>query len=124
RRARGAPAAVRLRARSAPRCARRFAPRSIFARRFAPRIFAAMLAVPFAAAAQEAEPASHWTLAAGYGHTVPFVAHAETSTNLGFLAPQWSYRLGSVVEAVVEGHFALYAGSVDGYFLGIVPVGF
>ena len=81
-------------------------------------------AAPVTAAAQEVAGTTHWALAAGYGHTVPFVTAAETETNLLFLAPQWSYRLGKVVEGVVEGHLAGYVGATDGWFFGALPIGF
>jgi hypothetical protein len=71
-----------------------------------------------------AEPRSQWSLAGGWGHTAQFDTADETSTNLLLLAPQWTYRLGRVVDAVAEGHFAGYVGGEDGWFLGLVPVGF
>ena len=87
-------------------------------------LFAFLVVAPSAAAAQEVAGTTHWALAGGYGRTVPFVTAAETETNLLFLAPQWSYRLGSVVEGVVEGHVAGYVGDTDGWFLGALPLGF
>ena len=93
---------------------------------------AAALAVSLAASAQEgtqsapppAEPRSAWSLAGAWGHTVRFVTAAETSSHLLLLAPQWTYRLSRVVEAVAEGHVAGYVGDADGWMLGIVPLGF
>ena len=87
-------------------------------------LLAILALAPAGAAAQEAAGTTHWALAAGYGRTVPFVTAAETETNLLFLAPQWSYRLGSVVEGVAEGHLAGYVGDTDGWFFGVLPIGF
>ena len=94
-------------------------------------VAAAMLALSTRAGGQEAgapapasDSRSHWAILGGWGHTVPFVTAAETRTSLLLLAPQWSYRLGPVVEAVAEAHLAGYAGGADGWFLGVAPLGF
>jgi hypothetical protein len=93
---------------------------------------AVLLAASLAAGAQPAavdatgppaEPRSAWSIAGGWGHTAQFVTADQTSSHLLLVAPQWSYRLGRVVETVVEGHFAGYVGSGDGWFLGLVPIG-
>jgi hypothetical protein len=100
------------------------------------RLLAALIAVSalalsFPSFAQDAgetvstpEPRSRWTLAGGWGHTVQLVTADQTSTNLLLLAPQFTYRLSRVVETVAEAHVAGYVGGADGWFLGIVPVGF
>jgi lipid A 3-O-deacylase PagL len=69
------------------------------------------------------EPRARWSIAGGWGHTAQFVTADETNANLLLLAPQWTYRLSRVVEAVAEGHFAGYVGNADGWFLGVVPIG-
>jgi len=92
---------------------------------------AAAVAVSLAAPAQDApaesppaEPRSGWSLAGAWGHTAQLVTAADTSSHLLLLAPQWTYRLSRVVEAVAEGHVAGYVGDADGWMLGIVPLGF
>lgn len=68
------------------------------------------------------ESKTEWLLAAGYGHTVK-LNRAETDDQGLFLAPQLGLRLGSVVEWVLEAHFAGYLGEADGWMLGVLPVG-
>jgi hypothetical protein len=93
-------------------------------------IVAATLSVSPAAKGQEstgppdAVSRWHWAILGGIGHTAQFVTEDETKAFMLLVAPQWSYRLGRVVEAVAEAHFAGYVGNADGWFLGVAPIGF
>ena len=75
------------------------------------------------AAPPAADPRSHWAILGGLGHTAQFVTSDETKAFLLLAAPQWSYRVSRVVEAVAEGHLAGYVGNADGWFAGVVPIG-
>jgi hypothetical protein len=88
---------------------------------------ALLLAAAVRAAAAADEPPlpagrpPEWCLAAGYGFSVR-LNRGRSDEHLFLLEPGVSFRLGSRLEWVVEGHFARYL-TPEGSMLGVMPLG-
>jgi hypothetical protein len=89
-------------------------------------LVALALLLPPASAGEDPPPLPpgrppEWSLAAGYGFSVK-LNRGRSEEQLFLFEPGVSFRLGSRLEYIVEGHVARYF-TPEGYMVGIMPLG-